>query len=89
MAHDECHVQAYGIHVGLTAVQVHCFFPVQARLVQESKGERIAADLVQSESGASLEVGGAHWFASAPGSNLDEDASQDMSGKLSIEVRVG
>ena len=54
----------------------------------EAKGESMAAAFLESDTGASIETGGAHWFA-APASVADEAHTDQKSidGKLLIEAR--
>jgi hypothetical protein len=55
----------------------------------EPKGESIAAAfLASAEGGASLELGGAHWFAASEGTEEPPDESDQLvDGKITIEAR--
>ena len=60
----------------------------------EAKGESMAAafleTLDESSFGASVEGGGAHWFAAPPGGRNEAEADSDASvnGRLLLEARV-
>ena len=55
----------------------------------EPKGESIAAAfLASAEGGASLELGGAHWFAASEGAqDQDDESDKAVEGIITIEVR--
>ena len=53
----------------------------------EAKGESALAAWLQNEGGASLELGGAHWFADAKAAAGAPSAhAADLSGQLLINV---
>jgi Beta galactosidase small chain len=55
----------------------------------EPKGESMVAELLKNEAGASLEVGGAHWFASTGGEGEAEaEPQQEVDGTMAIEVHI-
>jgi hypothetical protein len=57
----------------------------------EPKGESMIAELLKNEAGASLEVGGAHWFASTGGEGEGEaeaESRQEVDGTMAIEARA-
>jgi hypothetical protein len=60
----------------------------QADLVMAPRGESIAAGLLTNEAGASLEVGGAHWFAECGGDDAKADAesTDKVNGQIQINV---
>lgn len=66
---------------------------VQAKVTMEAKGESMAAAFLETldadSFGASVEGGGAHWFATPAGDGDDAEAAADaqVDGKLFFEVR--